>query len=113
MAVWPVANVVKQDGTTEQRGNDIWMCLPDGRDQNLQSDGCIRIASVADTAAESTGFIFTATGEVAYLSLQHRSGNQGALLKISGFKTRRGVARRIGFGDDNDGFLPRPGPGLR
>jgi len=106
-------NVVLQDGSTEQRGNDMWMCLPDGRDQNLQSDGCIRFASLKDTASESTGFIFTADGTTAYVSLQHRATGEGALLKITGFKTRRGVSRWTPFGHDNDGFAPRVGPGPR
>src|SRR5205814_6132257 len=55
--------VVKEDGTQELRGNDIWMCLPDGADRDVQSDGCIRIVSLRDTSAEPTGFIFTGSGE--------------------------------------------------
>lgn len=79
-------DVVEADGTTELRGNDIWMCLPDGADRDVQSDGCVRIASLRDTNAEPTGFIFTASGETAYVSMQHRATGEGALLKISGFK---------------------------
>jgi secreted PhoX family phosphatase len=77
--------VVKGDGTKELRGNDIWMCLPDGADRDVQSDGCIRIVSLRDTTAEPSGFIFTASGEDAYVNIQHRGVNTGALLKISGF----------------------------
>src|SRR4029079_6569442 len=76
--------VVKKDGTTELRGNDIWMCLPDGDDDDVQSDGCIRIASLTDTSSEPTGFIFAGSGEYAFVNLQHRSTGVGALLKISG-----------------------------
>jgi secreted PhoX family phosphatase len=81
--------VVKEDGTTELRGNDILLCLPDGDDDDVQSDGCIRIASLRDTASEPTGIIFTGSGESMYVSLQHRATNVGALLKISGFQVRR------------------------
>jgi hypothetical protein len=81
--------VVKADGTTELRGNDLWMCLPDGADHDVMSDGCVRIASLRDTDSEPTGFIFDASGENAYVNLQHRVTRQGALLKISGFKIPR------------------------
>jgi len=78
---------------TELRGNDLWICLPDGDDDDVLSDGCVRFASIRDTSAEPTGFIFTGSGESAYLSIQHRAfndglgaTNHGALIKISGFK---------------------------
>src|SRR6185436_8477155 len=38
--------VERKDGGTELRGNDIWFCLPDGRDRDVQTDGCVRIASL-------------------------------------------------------------------
>jgi secreted PhoX family phosphatase len=81
--------VIKKAGatqTTELRGNDIWMCLPDGDDRDVQSDGCIRILSLTDTTAEPTGFIFTGSGRTAYVNIQHRSVGTGALLKITGFE---------------------------
>jgi len=87
---------------TELRGNDLWICLPDGKDDDVQSDGCIRFASIRDTSAEPTGFIFTGSGESAYVNIQHRAandalgpGNHGALIKISGFKVKH-------HGDDED-----------
>jgi hypothetical protein len=80
---------------TELRGNDLWICLPDGADDDILSDGCVRFASVVDTTAEPTGFIFLGSGEEAFVSVQHRAvndalgaGNHGALLKISGFKVK-------------------------
>jgi Alkaline phosphatase PhoX len=82
-------SVVKKAGatqTTELRGNDIWMCLPDGDDRDVQSDGCIRILSLTDTTSEPTGFIFTGSGRTAYVNIQHRGTGIGALLKITGFK---------------------------
>jgi hypothetical protein len=78
--------VLNADGSLrELRGDDIWLCLPDGDDRDLLSDGCIRIASLRDTDSEPTGFIFDATGERAFVNLQHRSTGRGALLMISGF----------------------------
>jgi hypothetical protein len=106
--------VVLEDGPTsittptgsELRGNDLWICLPDGDDDDTLSDGCVRFASVRDTSAEPTGFIFTGSGESAFVSIQHRAvndaageGNHGALLKISGFK----VNRHHGHDDDDHG----------
>jgi len=80
---------------TELRGNDLWICLPDGKDDDVQSDGCVRFASIRDTSAEPTGFIFTGSGESAYLNIQHRAvndalgnTNHGALIKITGFKVK-------------------------
>src|SRR5215468_8983451 len=81
---------------TELRGNDLWICLPDGDDDDVLTDGCVRFASIRDTSAEPTGFIFTGSGESAYVNIQHRAandalgpGNHGALIKISGFKVKR------------------------
>ena len=90
-------NVVKSTNplVTELRGNDLWICLPDGNDDDALTDGCVRFASIRDTSAEPTGFIFLGSGEEALVSIQHRSvndalgeGNHGALIKISGFKVK-------------------------
>ena len=95
--------VVLEDGPTsivtptgnEPRGNDLWICLPDGDDDDTLSDGCVRFASVKDTSAEPSGFIFLGSGEEAFVNIQHRAvndaagaGNHGALVRISGFKVR-------------------------
>ena len=91
-------DVVKQLNplVTELRGNDLWICLPDGEDDDVQTDGCVRFASIRDTSAEPTGFIFTGSGETAYVNIQHRAandalgkGDHGALVKISGFKVKQ------------------------
>ena len=50
---------------------DIYACLPDGRDRDLKTDGCIHILTVKDQSAEPTGFAFSADGKTAYLSIQH------------------------------------------
>ena len=80
---------------TELRGNDLWICLPDGKDDDALTDGCVRFASIRDTSAEPSGFIFYGSGESALVNIQHRSvndqlgaGNHGALVKISGFKVK-------------------------
>ncbi len=78
--------VVGLDRNTVLRGNDLWMCLPDGLDEDVQSDGCVRFMSLRDTTSEPTGFVFDATGETAYVNLQHRGVGTGALLKITGFQ---------------------------
>ena len=92
----PVETVKSTDPlVTELRGNDLWICLPDGKDDDALTDGCVRFASVRDTSAEPSGFIFFGSGEEALVSIQHRSindalgaGNHGALVKISGFKVK-------------------------
>jgi len=91
---------------TELRGNDLWICLPDGDDDDVLTDGCVRFASIRDTSAEPTGFIFTGSGESAYVNIQHRAvndalgnTNHGALVKISGFKVK---SRHHGHDDDDD-----------
>jgi secreted PhoX family phosphatase len=92
-------NVTKslQPSTTELRGNDLWICLPDGADDDALSDGCVRFASIRDTTAEPSGFIFLGSGEEALVHIQHRAvndaagaGSHGALVKISGFRVHRG-----------------------
>jgi hypothetical protein len=101
----PVTSVTKLNPlTTEMRGNDLWICLPDGKDDDALTDGCVRFASIRDTSAEPTGFIFYGSGEEALVSIQHRAvndaagaGNHGAIVKISGFK-----AGRNGHDDDED-----------
>jgi hypothetical protein len=97
-------DVVKAGGKAELRGNDLWMCLPDGKDDDHLTDGCVRFASVRDTSAEPSGFIFFGSGEEALVHIQHRAvndaagnTNHGALVKISGFKVRR-----HGDWDDDD-----------
>jgi len=84
---------VKSETKTELRGNDLWICLPDGTDDDHLSDGCVRFASIRDTTAEPSGFVFFGSGREALVHIQHRAyndglgeANHGALVKISGFK---------------------------
>jgi secreted PhoX family phosphatase len=102
-------NLAFQPGTgilyvIEDNGNgDVWACLPDGDDRDVQSDGCVRMLSVKDTSAEPTGFIFHPNGKKAYVSVQHSNDDASAdtsdprlvydgygtddLVEISGFAT--------------------------
>jgi secreted PhoX family phosphatase len=66
--------------------DDLWDCLPDGTDSDLQSDGCIRIATLNDLTAEWTGGIFDASGHHFYVSVQHNITGAGVLLDITGWK---------------------------
>ncbi|MGE0684678.1 MAG: alkaline phosphatase PhoX, partial [Candidatus Binatia bacterium] len=77
---------------------DIFACLPDGVDRDIKTDGCIKLFSVKDSSAEPTGFIFSADGKTAYVSIQHSNDANMPLfddyptddvLKITGFKVSR------------------------
>src|SRR5262245_31635758 len=68
-------SIVLPNGTSQPRGNDMWICLPDGDDSNVETDGCVRFASLRDTSSEPTGFIFLVSGEAAVVSLRARDGD--------------------------------------
>ena len=88
--------LIHEDGdgptSTPQRNNDLWDCLPDGPDADLQSDGCIRVASINDLVgadgegAEWTGGVFDATGTRFFVSIQHNVTGFGTILEIDGWK---------------------------
>ena len=82
--------IIEEDGSTGDyvdgaRNNDIWDCLDDGADDNTLSDGCIRIATLNDLDAESTGGFFDSTGKHYYVSIQHNSSGFGTILDITGW----------------------------
>jgi len=82
---------------------EVYACLPDEADRDIKTDGCVPMLSVIDPDAEPTGFIFDATGRVAYVNIQHGeqpdvlrdftsnpvNGATDDLLMITGFKVRR------------------------
>ncbi|MEO5574512.1 MAG: alkaline phosphatase PhoX [Gammaproteobacteria bacterium] len=77
---------------------DIFACLADGADRDIKTDGCVKMLSVKDSSAEPTGFIFSADGETAYVSIQHSNDANMPLvdgyptddvLKITGFKVKK------------------------
>lgn len=63
--------------------NDIWACLEDGKDIDTLSDGCIRIVTLNDLTAESTGGFFDASGKNYYFSVQHNVTGHGVILKLT------------------------------
>jgi len=63
----------------DQPHGEVIACLPDGEDRDARSDGCISVASVIDPAAEPSGWLFDASGETAYLALQHGEQASGLL----------------------------------
>lgn len=74
---------------------DIFACLPDGADRDLKADGCIKVASVKDSGAEPTGFIFAADGKTAYVSIQH--SDDANMPKVDDYRTDD-VVKITGFG---------------
>jgi hypothetical protein len=82
--------IIEEDGSTGDfidgaRNDDIWDCLRDGGDDDTLSDGCVRIASLNDLDAESTGGFFDSTGQHYYVSIQHNSSGFGTILDITGW----------------------------
>ena len=80
--------VVHEDAETTfefPHNNDLWDCLPDGKDQDLLSDGCIRIATLNDLTAEWTGGIFDASGKNFYVSIQHNISGKATVIDITGW----------------------------
>ena len=86
----------------DHKYGDIFACLRDGEDRDIKTDGCVRMASVVDPSAEPTGFVFDATGETAYVIVQHGeqpaelldfasnpvNGRTDDLIKVTGFKVK-------------------------
>lgn len=77
---------------------DIFACLPDGADRDIKTDGCVKMLSVKDSSAEPTGFIFSADGTTAYVSIQHSDDTNmpmvdgygtDDIIKITGFKIKK------------------------
>lgn len=82
---------------------DVWACLPDGADVDLQTDGCVMILSVTTKGSEPTGFIFDASGTRAYVNVQHSpnvasttadEGKYDEMLVIEGFDPGKAKAFR-------------------
>ena len=81
--------VLHEDAETtfeSPHNNDLWDCLPDGSDQDLLSDGCVRIATLNDLTAEWTGGIFDATGKHFYVSIQHNISGKATILDVTGWR---------------------------
>lgn len=83
--------ILHEDGSTANnvvgsRNNDIWSCLDDGIDWDTMTDGCIRVATVNDLDAETTGGFFDPSGTHYYVSVQHNSSGFGTILDITGWR---------------------------
>ncbi len=82
--------VLHEDGDgaelTPPRNNDLWDCLPDGSDDDQQSDGCVRIGTLNDLTSKWTGGAFDASGTHFFVSVQHNISGQGVILDITGWK---------------------------
>ena len=80
--------VINEDGDGAEfgRNNDIWSCLDDGDDADDQSDGCVRVATLNDLTAESTGGLFDKYGTHYYVSIQHNVTGHGVVLDITGWR---------------------------
>jgi hypothetical protein len=68
------------------RNNDIWDCLDDGDDADTLSDACIKVMTLNDLTAESTGGIFDASGRHYYVSIQHNITGHGVILDVTGWR---------------------------
>jgi secreted PhoX family phosphatase len=88
---------VNMDATTSAENpaftnDDVWACLPDGDDSDTLSDGCVRVMSLLDGAAEFTGITFLGDGTRFLIHLQHRTQDGRAVphttdeILVSGLK---------------------------
>jgi hypothetical protein len=82
--------LVNEDGEgpvyPSPRNNDIWDCLDDGADTDTLSDACIKVMTLNDLSAESTGGIFDAGGRHYYVSIQHNITGHGVILDVTGWR---------------------------
>jgi secreted PhoX family phosphatase len=107
--------IIEEDGSTGDfidgsRNNDIWDCLGDGADDDTLSDGRIRVASLNDLDAESTGGFFDATGQDYYVSIQHNSsGSAPSSTAQAGAPKGRQQAGRSGTSTAGARAIPRRG----
>jgi len=82
--------LIHEDGEgatyTPARNNDIWDCLDDGADQDNLADACVRVMTLNDLTAESTGGLFDAAGKTYYFSVQHNITGHGVIVKVTGWR---------------------------
>lgn len=88
----------------DHENGDIFACLPDGEDRDVKTDGCVKILSVRDSSAEPTGFMFSADGLTAYVSIQH--SNDGNMSKVDDYATDD-VLKITGFKPVKKGKAPK------
>ena len=78
-------DAVEMSGDGYPFNDSIWMCLEDGGDIDTLSDGCIRIMTLNDLHAESTGGLFDAYGK-RYFSIQHNITGHGTIVEVTGWR---------------------------
>jgi hypothetical protein len=82
--------LIHEDGEgalyTPARNNDIWDCLDDGADADQLADACVKVMTLNDLTAESTGGVFDATGKTYYFSVQHNITGHGVIVKVTGWR---------------------------
>lgn len=82
--------LIHEDGEgatySPRRNNDIWSCLDDGDDADMLSDACVKVITLNDLAAESTGGVFDADGDAYFFSVQHNVTGHGVIVKVTGWK---------------------------
>ena len=66
--------------------DSIWMCLADGQDADQLSDGCVRIMTLNDLNAESTGGLFDGKGKRYFFSIQHNVTGHGTIVEVTGWR---------------------------
>lgn len=69
----------------DHSNGDVFACLPDGTDRNLESDSCVKMMSVRDQSAEPSGFGFSGDGWMAIVSIPH--SNDDAIPEIDDYGT--------------------------
>lgn len=79
-------DAVEMTGDGYPFNDSIWMCLEDGKDIDTLSDGCIRIATLNDLNAESTGGLFDARGKRYFFSIQHNITGHGTIVEVTGWR---------------------------
>lgn len=82
----------------DHSNGDIFACLPDGKDRDIKTDGCVKVLSVKDQTAEPTGFEFFGNGKMAIVAIQHSNDDNmekvddygtDDILIIKGFKIKK------------------------
>lgn len=81
--------LINEDGegpiASPARNNDIWSCLDDGADKDNLADACVKVMSLNDLNAESTGGVFDSTGTRYFVSVQHNVTGHGVILEVTGW----------------------------
>ncbi len=82
--------LVNEDGEgpiyPSPRNNDIWDCLDDGDDADQLSDACVKVMTLNDLTAESTGGVFDGSGTRYFVSIQHNITGHGVILEVDGWR---------------------------